>query len=93
MVYYKYNNFFMLQAFIQSLLPKAVYTQEKDWWYIVDIPWYQWFFSQWDTMEEARENLIDAIEWVIILKLIDWDQDIKNEFKSFLENNKKWEYA
>lgn len=83
----------MLKDFIHSLLPKAVYTQEEDWWYVVEIPWYQWFFSQWDTIEEARDNLIDAVEWVIILKLIDWDSHIKNEFKQFLDNQKLPEYA
>ena len=83
----------MLKEYIESLLPKAIYTQEDDGWYIAEIPWYQWFFSQWDDIEEARTNLIDAVEWVILFKLIDWDEKIKNELSAFFYNPSRKEYA
>jgi predicted RNase H-like HicB family nuclease len=89
----KYNHQNMLKEFIQSILSNAIYTQEEDWWYIAEIPWYQGYFSQWDNIEEAKINLTDAIEWVILLKLIDWDTQIKQEIKYFLDNNIFKEYA
>lgn len=83
----------MLQDFINYLLHKAEYTKDENWMILALVPWYQGFFSQWRNIEEARENLIDAIQWVITIKLLKWDQDTKKQIEDFLESNIPKEYA
>lgn len=89
----KYTYFSMLQDFIESLLHKAEYTKDENWIILAEIPWYQGFFSQWEDIEEARSNLLDAIQWVITIKLIHWDKDLKKKIEEFLVNNTPKEYA
>lgn len=50
---------------------------------IAKIPWYDGCYSQWDTYEEARDNLVDAIQWIILLKLELWDKEMINELRKF----------
>jgi hypothetical protein len=58
------------------LMHKAVYSTGKDWIILAKIPWYVWFFSQWDNFEDARENLQDAIESVIMYKILQKDDKL-----------------
>jgi predicted RNase H-like HicB family nuclease len=60
----------MFQRYIHFLLSKAVYETDEDGCIVGSVPWYQGFYSQWTNFEEARENLKDAIEGVLTIKLL-----------------------
>lgn len=40
---------------------------QKEWWYIITVPSLPWCISEWDTLEEALENIKDAIQWYIFV--------------------------
>lgn len=73
----------MLSNYVHFLLAKAIYEKDENWYIVASIPWYQWFFSQWQNTEEARENLVDAVESVIFHKIQHNDEKIIKEIKSF----------
>ena len=82
----------MFDRYISHLLEKAEYEKDESWYIVAKIPWYQWFFSQGENMEQARENLIDAIEWVLFVKIQKNDSKIINEMKNFIWNE-QFEYV
>ncbi|MFA6256573.1 MAG: type II toxin-antitoxin system HicB family antitoxin [Candidatus Absconditabacterales bacterium] len=55
---------------------KAVYSTGKDGIILAKIPGYVGFFSQGDNFEDARENLQDAIESVIMYKILQKDDKL-----------------
>jgi len=74
----------MITDYLRYLLSQAIYEQDESWYITSQVPGYQGFFSQWTNYEQARENLKDAIEWVITLKLAQWDTTISNDIQSFI---------
>lgn len=68
-------------------MSQATYEKDEDWYILAIVPWYQGFYSQWENFEDAREGLIDAIEWVIYLKLKAWDKILVKQIEDF---NKKY---
>ncbi len=82
----------MLSNYVHFLLGKAMYEKDESWYIVASVPWYQWFFSQGQNIEEARENLVDAIESVIFHKIQHNDEKIIKEIKSFT-SIQKLEYA
>jgi len=82
----------MLSNYVHFLLGKAIYEKDENWYIVASVPWYQWFFSQGQNIEEARENLVDAIESVIFHKIQHNDEKIMKEIKSFT-SVQKLEYA
>lgn len=83
----------MFLQYINYLIQKATYEKDESGYIVADIPGYQGFFSQWESIEEARENLIDAIQWVLFLKLKQWDQTIIKDLENFSSHQKQPEYA
>ena len=79
----------MFKNYIDSLLDKAVYSEDEDGVIIVKIPDKPWYFTQWRTFEEARENMIDLIETLMIKDIKDWKLDLIKDFNT----NKEIEYA
>jgi predicted RNase H-like HicB family nuclease len=77
----------MFSDYIHHLLSQAVYEKDVNGYIVANVPGYQWFFSQWETMEQARENLIDAIEWVLFHKIQHKDKKIIAEINSFIGKN------
>lgn len=78
----------MLSNYIDMLMKKAIYTTDENGVIFAKVPWYQWFFSQGDNVEEARENLKDAIESVIMYKLLNKnDEALMKEIKVFTHVN------
>ena len=65
-------------------MEKAVYEKDENSYILAKVPWYQWFFSQWENLEQARENLIDAIEGVLFFKIQHNDKKIIAEIKHFI---------
>jgi len=43
----------------------------------------RFWYSIGDTYEEARDNLVDAIQWIILLRLELWDKEMVNELRKF----------
>ena len=82
----------MFDKYISHLLGKAEYEKDDSWYIVAKVPGYQWFYSQGENMEQARENLIDAIEWVLFVKIQKNDSKIINEMRSFIWNE-QLEYA
>ena len=74
----------MFNKYISHLLENAEYEKDESGYIIARVPWYQWFYSQWENMEQARENLIDAIEWVLFVKIQKNDTKLINEIKNFI---------
>ena len=87
-----HNKYSMFNKYISHLLEKAEYQKDESWYIVASIPWYQWFYSQGENMEQARENLIDAIEWVLFIKIQKNDPKIISEIKRFIWNQ-QLEYA
>jgi len=73
----------MLSNYVHYLLAKAIYEKDENWYIVASVPWYQWFFSQGKNIEEARENLVDAMESVIFHKIQHNDKKIIEEIKTF----------
>lgn len=87
-----YNDLIMFKKYISYLLEKAVYEKDESGYILAKVPWYQGFFSQWENLEQARENLIDAIEWVLFFKIQHNDKKIIEEMKHFIWHE-ELEYA
>ncbi len=79
----------MFKNYIDSLLDKTVYEKDEDWVIIAHIPDKPGYFTQWSTFEEARENMIDLIETLMIQDIKDWKLDLIKDFNT----NKEIEYA
>lgn len=75
----------MFDTYIAHVFKNLHYTKDENGIIIAKVPWYDWYYSQWDTYEEARENLVDAIQWIILLKLELWDKEITRN-----DNVKHW---
>jgi len=76
----------MFTNYIDMLMHKAVYSTGEDWVVFAKIPGYVWFFSQWDNFEEARANLQDAIESVIMYKMLQKDdKPLMQEISDFIK--------
>ena len=56
----------MLSDYVSSMIQKVIYYKDEDWIIIAEIPDQEWYYTQWDTFEEARENMIDLIETLLI---------------------------
>jgi len=79
----------MFTNYIHSLLDQTVYYKDEDWVVIAKIPNKPWYFTQWDSFEDARWNMINLIETLMI-------DDIKNgkiDFKKDFTMNKEFGYA
>ncbi len=71
----------MFENYINHLFKKLKYEVDEDGIIIAKVVWYDWYYSQWDTYEEARDNLVEAIQWIILLKLELWDKEMIKELK------------
>jgi len=56
----------MFQKYIEYLLSKAIYEKDDNGYIIVRIPDKEWYYTQWESFEEARENMIDLIETFLL---------------------------
>jgi len=74
----------MITDYLEYLLNQATYKKDESWYIVAEVPGHQGFFSQWKSYESARENLKDAIEWVITLKLSAWDKSVSDDIQSFI---------
>lgn len=79
----------MLQKYINYLMNLAEYKKWETWVIVAKIPWYQWFYSQWEDLKEAEENLKDAIQWVINIKLSNNDKKITKDMEKVLYSQKQ----
>ncbi|MFA6256115.1 MAG: type II toxin-antitoxin system HicB family antitoxin [Candidatus Absconditabacterales bacterium] len=73
----------MFTNYVHFLLEKAIYEKDENGYIVASVPGYQGFFSQGQNIEEARENLLDAMESVIFHKIQHNDKKIIKEIKSF----------
>lgn len=73
----------MLTKYLHYLLSLAEYDHDESGYIVAKIPWYQWYYSQWENYEQARENLMDAVQWVIFHKLSMWDRTTLDQIRSF----------
>jgi predicted RNase H-like HicB family nuclease len=79
----------MFKNYIDSLLDKTIYYKDEDWVVIAKIPDKPGYFTQWENFEEARENMIDLIETLMIEDIKAWKIDLVKDFSM----NKEVEYA
>jgi predicted RNase H-like HicB family nuclease len=56
----------MFSKYMDTLLQKAIYKKDSNGVIIAKIPGHKGYYTQGDTFEEARENLIDLIETLTI---------------------------
>jgi DNA-damage-inducible protein D len=56
------SNYLMSQKHKEELFKKAIYQIDDHWVVIAKIPNKKWYYTQWDTFEEARDNLKDLID-------------------------------
>ncbi len=74
----------MITEYVKYLLNQAIYKEDESWYIYAEVPWYQGFISQWTNYELARDNLKDAIEWVITIKISQWDKSISEDIQAFI---------
>jgi len=79
----------MFKNYIDSLLDKTVYYKDEDWVIIANIPDKPGYFTQWENFEDARDNMIDLIETLMIEDIKAWKLDLVKNFNM----NKEVEYA
>lgn len=81
----------MFWKYIESILNQAVYEKDENWIIIAKVPWCAGYYTQGDTFEEARENLVDVIEIMLLDSIRSGDIDLVQQVKSF--SSQKLEYA
>ena len=79
----------MFKNYINSLLDQTIYYKDEDWVIIAEIPSKPGYFTQWENFEEARENMIDLIETLMIEDIKAWKIDLVKDFSM----NKEVEHA
>ena len=62
-------------TYIKELLKVAVYHQDEHGIRIGEIPWHDNYLSQWNTIEEARDDMIDVIESIMMYRLRSGDDN------------------
>ena len=73
----------MFESYKKYLLDKAIYEKDENWIIIASIPWYDAYFTQGDSFEEARGHLLEVIEDLLLFKLEQGDKKTLEELKSF----------
>ncbi len=81
----------MFWKYIESILNQAVYEKDDNWVIIAKVPWYAGYYAQGDTFEEARENLVDVIEIMLLDSIKSGEIDLIQQVKNF--SSQKLEYA
>ena len=81
----------MFWKYIESILNQATYEKDDNWVIIAKVPWYAGYYTQGDTFEEARENLVDVIEIMMLDSIKSGELDLFQQVKSF--SSQKLEYA
>ncbi|EKD65779.1 MAG: hypothetical protein ACD_49C00086G0005 [uncultured bacterium (gcode 4)] len=74
----------MLDKILDYYLQNAIYEKDESGYILASVPWESGFFSQWENYEQARNNLKDAIEWVITIRLLEQDKNITSRLKTIL---------
>lgn len=72
-IYIIYCRYMLFDTYIKKLLLLASYTQDEDGVWIGEILWHDGYISQWETIEEARDDMIDVIESIVMYKLRNGD--------------------
>lgn len=73
----------MFEAYKKYLLKKAIYETDEYGMIVASVPGYESYFTQGETVEEARECLLEVIEDVLLLKLEQGDTRLLEELKFF----------
>lgn len=81
----------MFWKYIEFILNQAIYEKDENWVIIAKVPWHQGYYTQGDTFEEARENLVDVIEIMMLDSIKSGELDLLKQVKSF--SSQKMEYA
>lgn len=76
----------MLTTYVSSMLKKVNYYKDEDGIIIAEIPDEEWYYTQGDTFEEARENMIDLIETLLI-------ENIQAKKVTLMDFTKEYTYA
>ena len=81
----------MFAKYIEQLLSQVVYEKDDNGVIIARIPDKKWYYTQGDTFEEARENIINVIE-IFLLDDIKSGKMSVNKPKGF-KSEPKLQYA
>jgi predicted RNase H-like HicB family nuclease len=81
----------MFWKYIESILVQAIYEKDDNWIIIAKVPWYAGHYAQGNTFEEARENLVDVIEIMMLDSIKSGEIDFIQQVKNFSSQN--LEYA
>lgn len=72
----------MFTRYFEAIMPKVQYSEDEDGRIFASIPWYPEYITEGDNVEEARANMLEVIEDIIIYKLQQWDKTILLELQS-----------
>ena len=70
----------MIKKYIDQLLTQVIYYPDENGVIIAKIPNKVGYCTQGDTVEEARENMIDLIETLLIDQIRSWTSDFVENF-------------
>jgi len=62
-------------------MPQVTYTTDEDSRIFASIPWYPEYITEGDNVEEARRNMLEVIEDVVLYKLQQWDAKMLAELR------------
>lgn len=75
----------MLDAYFEYIMPQVQYEKDADgviFAYVEDYPEY---ITEWDTFEEARENMMEVIEDIVKYKFQIWDTAFIKKFNALAQ--------
>ncbi len=83
----------MLTDYIRAMIRHINYSIDADWIVIARIPDEQWYYAQWENHEEARDNLIDVIEMIMLDRINCGDEQAIADIKKASSYRNEHAYA
>jgi hypothetical protein len=83
----------LIKSYLEAMVKHIKYTTDESGDIIARIPNHQWYYSFGTSHEDARDNLLDTIESIVLAKIADRDPSIIEEMKSYSISRNTLEYA
>jgi len=73
----------MLTTDIDKLIKQAIYEKDENGVFIAQIPSKQGYYTQWDSLQEAQDNLLDLVKCMIIDEIKSGNSETMPIIKNF----------
>lgn len=72
----------MLQDYFSYIMPQVQYETDEDGRIFAYAPNYPEYITEWDNVEEARRNMLEVIEDIVLYKLQQGDKRMLEELRN-----------